>query len=138
WDDHDAFFPIFRGGDRVMFETHRERFFVSDAASDVARLMVCDRPNDQAHRPRPPGMGKTKSVVPRSGAAMGWADFDVGSPGGQPPNASATESTRVSWFFREFTNLPMKKRPAIQSKIGTTTDNVEIARRGELSTKCFR
>jgi molecular chaperone DnaK (HSP70) len=48
WDDHDAFFPIFRAGERVSFAPRSERFFVSDARSGVARLMVCDRPDANA------------------------------------------------------------------------------------------
>ncbi|MHC5540831.1 hypothetical protein ACYOEI_21630, partial [Singulisphaera rosea] len=45
WDDHDAFLPIFRAGERVTFAPKKERFFVSDAASGVARLLVCNRPD---------------------------------------------------------------------------------------------
>lgn len=48
WDDHDAFYPIFRAGERVTYEPRRERFFVSDARSEVARLLVCDRPDSHA------------------------------------------------------------------------------------------
>jgi molecular chaperone DnaK (HSP70) len=45
WDDHDAFFPIFRAGERVTSARRKEQFFVSDASSGVARLMICDRPD---------------------------------------------------------------------------------------------
>lgn len=44
WDDHDAFFPIFRAGESVPSEPRRVNFFVSQASSGIARLLVCDRP----------------------------------------------------------------------------------------------
>jgi actin-like ATPase involved in cell morphogenesis len=59
WDDHDAFFPIFRAGERVTFAPRKERFFVSDAASGVARLLVCDRP-DTAAKPQ----GRLLRIIP--------------------------------------------------------------------------
>jgi len=59
WEDHDAFFPIFHAGERVTFEPRRERFFVSDAKSGVARLLVCDRP-DAEMRPQ----GRLLRILP--------------------------------------------------------------------------
>ena len=48
WNDHDGFYPIFRAGERVQFEPRRQTFFVSDAGSEVARLLVCERPDAHA------------------------------------------------------------------------------------------
>lgn len=45
--DGDRFHAVFRAGERVEFDKPREhKFFVSDAAGGVARLLVCDQSND--------------------------------------------------------------------------------------------
>jgi molecular chaperone DnaK len=41
----ERFYPVFRAGERVAFGKRKESFFVSDASSGVARLLVCDRNN---------------------------------------------------------------------------------------------
>ena len=38
----DQFHPVFEKGNSVSFSPHTERFFVSDASSGVARLLICD------------------------------------------------------------------------------------------------
>jgi molecular chaperone DnaK (HSP70) len=46
----DQFYPVFRAGEDVSFNTKKERFFVSDASAGVGRLLVCDQ-DDPVRQP---------------------------------------------------------------------------------------
>lgn len=46
----DHFYPVFHSGERIAFGKKQERFFVSDASSGVARVLICDQ-NDAALQP---------------------------------------------------------------------------------------
>jgi molecular chaperone DnaK len=56
-DDH--FYPVFQAGERLTFDRKEVKFFVSDASSGVARLLICDQ-SDPVLQPA----GRLLRIVP--------------------------------------------------------------------------